>query len=211
MRTATIALVCGALVAAWRAIGAGRESRLVLRRTRTAITLAVVAVLALGAFAVWRTRDAGALELRDPSAQLRLEVARVALSRVPLHPVFGHGMDAVHLHWNEWGFPGHDMLHAHSTPLQLAFDRGIPALAFWLWLVVAFWLTITRAEKLFRETDDALAHGLVLGAAGALAGFFLSSLVNYNFGDSEVAIIIWWLMGTVTKISSTLKPPTAKL
>jgi hypothetical protein len=27
------------------------------------------------------------------------------------------------LHWNEWGFPGKDMLHLHSTPLQLAFDR----------------------------------------------------------------------------------------
>jgi hypothetical protein len=210
MRTATIALVCGAAFAAWRATGAADERR-TARRARRALAAVVVVVLALGAFAVWRTRDAGALELRDPSAQLRLEVARVALARVPLHPLFGHGMDAVHLHWNEWGFPGHDMLHAHSTPLQLAFDRGIPALIFWLWLVISFWLTITRAEKLFRETDDALAHGLLLGATGALAGFCLSSLVNYNFGDSEVAIILWWLMGTVTKVASTLKPPTAKL
>jgi hypothetical protein len=204
MRTSTVALVCGAALTTWLATGATRRARVV-------IACIAFAALALGALAVWRTRDAGALALRDPSAQLRLEVARVALARVPSHPVFGHGMDAVHLHWNEWGFPGRDMLHAHSTPLQLAFDRGIPALAFWLWLVFSFWLALTRAEKLFRETDDALTHGLLLGAAGALAGFFLSSLVNYNFGDSEVAIILWWLMGTVTKVASTLKPPTAKL
>jgi hypothetical protein len=210
MRTATVALVCGAALATWRATIASRESR-ALPRARLAIIVVAIVVLALGALAVWRTRDAGALTLRDPSSQLRLDVARVALARVPLHPVFGHGMDAVHLHWNEWGFPGNDMLHAHSTPLQLAFDRGLPALVFWLWLITAFWLTLARAERLFRETDDALTHGLLLGATGALAGFFLSSLVNYNFGDSEVAIMLWWLMGTVTKVASTLKPPTAKL
>jgi hypothetical protein len=41
---------------------------------------------------------------------------------------------------------------------------------------------------------------------GALAGFFASSLVNYNFGDGEVALVFWWLMGVVVvlaPISST--------
>jgi O-antigen ligase len=196
MRTATVALVCGAAFAAWRAGGASRRARL-------AIACVVLVVLALGALAVWRTRDAGALSLRDPSARLRVEVARVALARVPLHPVFGHGMDAVHLHWHEWGFPGEDMLHAHSTPLQLAFDRGIPALLFWLWLMLALWLTLARAEKIFRETPDAMSHGLLLGATGALTGFCLSSLVNYNFGDAEVALMLWWLMGTIVRVAAT--------
>jgi O-antigen ligase len=124
---------------------------------------------------------------------------------VPLHPVFGHGMDALHLHWSEWGFPGTDMLHAHSTPLQLAFDRGIPAALFWLWLVLAFWLALTRAEKLFRDSDDAATHGLLLGATAALAGLFLSSLVNYNFGDSEVALLFWWLLGTAARVRADVK------
>jgi hypothetical protein len=204
MRTSTVALACGALVTVWRAAAASRGMR-ASRRARLAVALVVVAVLSIGALAVWRTRDAGALALQDPSARLRVEVARNALARIPLHPVFGHGMDAVHLHWHEWGFPGTDMLHAHSTPLQLAFDRGLPALALWLWLITAFWLTLTRAEKFFRNTDEAATHGLLLGATGALAGFFLSSLVNYNFGDAEVALIIWWLMGTVAKLASSIE------
>jgi O-antigen ligase len=195
MRTTTVALACGALAIVWRAAGAGRRARLL-------IAVAIVAALALGALAVWRTRDAGALELQDPSSRLRREVAGVALARIPVHPVFGHGMDAVHLHWNEWGFPGSDMLHAHSTPLQLAFDRGVPALLFWLWLCAAFWLTLARAEKFFRETTEAQAHGLLLGATGALAGFLVSSLVNYNFGDAEVALLLWWLMGSVVKLAA---------
>lgn len=190
MRTATIALVVGALTTAWRASVASR-------RARAAVALALTIAVALGVFAVWRTRDAGALSLSDPSARLRLEVARVAARRVAAHPVFGHGMDAVHLHWNEWGFPGKDLLHAHSTPVQLAFDRGLPALLLWLWLLLAFWFALARAERRFRASDEAGAHGLLLGAVGATAGFFASSLVNYNFGDAEVALMLWWLMGSV--------------
>jgi O-antigen ligase len=104
-------------------------------------------------------------------------------------------MDAVHAHWNEWGFPGSDMLHAHSTPIQIVFERGLPALLFWLWLMSVFWVTAARAESLWRDAPDASAHGLALGILGALAGFLASSLVNYNFGDAEVALLVWWMMG----------------
>jgi|SRR5215207_1627429 len=189
MRTTLVAFAFGACVVAWRASARGRQ--------RAWVVGAVAVVLALGALAVWRTRAAGALRLDDASANTRVEVARIAASRVPTHPVFGHGMDAVHAHWNEWGFPGSDMLHAHSTPVQLAFDRGLPALLFWLWLMFAFLLTAARAERLWRDAPDAPAHGLALGILGALAGFLASSLVNYNFGDAEVALLVWWMMGVV--------------
>jgi hypothetical protein len=187
MRTTLVAFAVGAAVLAWRATTKGRQ--------RAVVAAAVACVLALGAFAVLRTRASGALRLGDASAGLRYEVARVAASRVPIHPVFGHGMDAVHAHWNEWGFPGRDLLHAHSTPVQLAFERGLPALIFWLWLMWAFWRLALRAERRWRDTPDARAHGLALGLVGALAGFLASSLVNYNFGDAEVALLVWWMMG----------------
>ena len=193
MRTTLVAFAFGACVLAWRASARGRQ--------RAWVLAAVALVLALGAFAVWRTRAAGALRLDDASANTRAEVARVAASRVRVHPVFGHGMDAVHAHWNEWGFPGSDMLHAHSTPIQLAFDRGLPALIFWLWLMYVFWKTAARAEHLWRDAPDSDAHGLALGICGALAGFLASSLVNYNFGDAEVALLLWWMMGVVVTLN----------
>ncbi|MDT7687372.1 MAG: hypothetical protein QOE46_131 [Acidobacteriota bacterium] len=194
MRTTLVAFAIGACVVALRATARNRQ--------RALVAAAVACVLALGAVAVWHTRASGALRLGDPSADLRLEVARVAAGRIPLHPLFGHGMDAVHEHWAEWGFPGKDMLHAHSTPLQLAFDRGLPALLFWLWLMYAFWRMCARAERTWRETPNAGAHGLALGLAGALAGFLASSLVNYNFGDAEVALLVWWMMGVVVVLST---------
>ena len=192
MRTVLVAFVIGASVIAFRAARGW---------ARAIIPATLVIVLAFGAIVISRTRAEGALWLRDPSADLRVAVAKVGLSRIMLHPVFGHGMDAMHLHWNEWGFPGKDMLGMHSTPLQLAFDRGLPALLFWIWIMAAFWLVTSRAEREFRDSTDTDRHGLLLGATGALAGFFVSSLVNYNFGDGEVALMFWWLMGVVVVLA----------
>ena len=189
MRTVLVAFAIGALALAWRASAS--------TRVRLAIAAAVVIVLAAGALTVSRTRAGGALLLSDPSAASRFNIARIAANRVPQHPVFGHGMDAVHRHWKEWGFPGTDMLHAHSTPVQLAFDRGLPAVAMWLWLMIACWATASKAERMWRETDNAPTHGLVLGSTGAVVGLFASSIVNYNFGDAEVTLLLWWLMGAV--------------
>lgn len=200
MRTVLVAFAIGASVVAWRATRG---------RARVVVSAVVVVALALGAFTVWRTRAEGALRLQDESSRLRLAVARVAVARVPLHPFFGHGMDAVKEHWAEWGFPGHIKIHTHSTPIQLAFERGLPALLLWLWVMAVFWRTLTRGERRLRAAhddnpaahdDDPAAHGLLLGATGALAGFFASSLVNYNFGDAEVALVLWWLAGTAVSI-----------
>jgi O-Antigen ligase len=196
MRTVLVALAIGAGVVAWRAARKGE---------RLIISAAIVILLGTGALAVWRTRMTGALSFEDASTTLRLKVAGVGLSRLMLHPFFGHGMDAAKKHWTEWGFPGTDVVHMHSTPLQLAFERGLPALLFWLWMMLSFWLTATRAEKAARRSvggADADRHGILLGATGALAGFFASSLVNYNFGDGEVALVFWWLMGVVAVLAA---------
>ena len=193
MRTVLVAFIVGATVIALRAARG---------RSRLIVACIIVGVLALGTFTVWRTRMTGAFLLEDQSATLRLQVARNGLSRIPFHPVFGHGMDAVKNHWTEWGFPGTNIIHLHSTPLQIAFERGLPALIFWLWLMALCWWLAARGEKLFRDFTDANRHGLLLGATGSIAGFFFSSLVNYNFGDAEVALVFWWLMGTVVTLSA---------
>ena len=186
MRTVIVAFVIGASVIAWRSLRG---------KMKIAFTFALFFVLAFGAVVVWQTRDRGALLLGDSSSSLRVQVARVGLSRILIHPIFGHGMDAMQKHWTEWGFPGKDMLHLHSTPLQLAFDRGLPMLALWLWLMIAFWLFIARAERTASDLSDTHSYGILLGILGALTGFLASSFVNYNYGDAEVAMMFWFLMG----------------
>ncbi len=201
MRTVIVAFVIAAGLIAWRSL---RGS------TKLVVAFVLLIVLVFGAVVVWQTRDENALTLNDPSSSLRWQVARVGLSRIPVHPIFGHGMDAMKLHWTEWGFPGKDMLHLHSTPLQLAFDRGLPMLVLWLWLMLAFWFNLARAEKRWADFSDTNSYGLLLGTLGALTGFLLSSLVNYNYGDAEVAMLFWFLMGTTVRENFSRKGAKTK-
>lgn len=186
MRTVIVAFVIGACVIAWCSLRGAYK---------VVFTFAVFFVLAFGAVVVSQTRARDALSLNDPSSSLRVQVARVGLSRIPLHPVFGHGMDAMKRHWNEWGFPGQHQLHLHSTPLQLAFDRGLPALLLWLWLMIALVKQIAMDQRAASDLSDTNTYGILLGGLGGLIGFLASSMVNYNYGDSEAVMLFWWLMG----------------
>jgi hypothetical protein len=196
MRTVIVAFVVGACVIAWRALRGAYK---------VAFVFVLFFVLAFGAVVVWQTRARDALSLNDPSSVLRVEVARVGLSRIMLHPVFGHGMDAMQRHWSEWGFPGNDMLHLHSTPLQLAFDRGLPMLALWLWMMILFWNDIATNGRRASDMSDTHVYGILLGGLGGLSGMLASSLVNYNYGDGEVTMLFWWLMGVCAFCGRLLK------
>jgi len=192
MRTVLVALVMGAASTIWKAGN---------RRIKVIGTLALFLVIAIAVLSVWRTRSQGSVVFRDDSSALRYEVAIAGLHRIALHPIFGIGMDAVHRHWHEWGFPGDVVIHLHSTPLELAFERGLPALAFWIWLMLAWWRITWQSEKAWALTNDPQYHGILLGSLGAIIGFTASSLVNYNFGDGEVALVFWFLMGIVIVIA----------
>ena len=186
MRTVLVAFAVGASVIAWRSLRG---------KLKLAFAAALFLLIGFGAVVVWQTRARNAVAFGDPSSSLRVQVARVGISRIIVHPLFGHGMDAMQLHWNEWGFPGKDMLHLHSTPLQIAFDRGLPMLALWSWMMFVFWKQVSKAATAASERSDTNSYGILLGVLGALTGFLASSIVNYNYGDSEVAMMFWWLMG----------------
>ena len=203
MRSTLAGVAVGALVIVWRMATAQRQ--------RIILTAAVLAILIGGGWFVWRTREQGALAFQDASANLRYQVATIAARRVMLNPIFGHGMDAMHEHWNEWGFPGRDMLDAHSTPIQIAFDRGLPALGFWFCLMFSFWRFATRTERVTAQASDANAHGLSVGIIGAFAGFLVSSVVNYNFGDSEVVLLVWWMMGAAVVLNRSVRSDDVRL
>ena len=51
-------------------------------------------------------------------------------------------------------------------------------------------------RKLRKNNElDPIERGVLLGAFGGTIGFLTSSLVHYNWGDSEVAMIFYLIMG----------------
>ena len=45
------------------------------------------------------------------------------------------------------------------------------------------------------------AKGILLGCFGGLIGFFSSGFVQYNFGDAEVAMVFFFLMGLAVRLT----------
>ena len=91
------------------------------------------------------------------------------------------------------------MGHFHSTPVQLAVERGLLALLIWLIVLGLYAWTLWRGFK--RSRGDWRSRGVLLGCIGALIGFFASGLVHYNLGDQEVAMIFFLLMALGVKLS----------
>jgi len=128
--------------------------------------------------------------LADDSASRRLAYMRAGIRLIPHHPLLGVGLDSHKRHWKEWGFPGDYVTHTHSTPIQIALDRGLPALGCYFWMVGVMVLTVWRDARRALDGKDFLQAGVSIGVFGAIAGFSASSLVNYNFGDAEVLLLL---------------------
>jgi len=165
---------------------------LALIKERRAALPALVAVIAIAAISVYMLpaiRTAHVMSLTDDSSERRFGYMCAGLRLIPHHPIFGVGMDSQKYHWKEWGFPGDYVTHTHSTPIQIAVDRGLPALGSYLWLMAMLFVMTWRGYKKSPPGDNT-SGGLMLGAIAALTGFSASSLVNYNFGDSEPLLML---------------------
>ena len=122
----------------------------------------------------------------------------------PRHLVFGVGIDSIKSHWREWGLfdNGRQPVgHMHSNLLQIALERGVPALIVWLILLGIYVRMLWRIAR--REAIEDFPRGLAIGALGGAIGFFTSGLVHYNWGDSEVVTVFYLIMGLCLVVERT--------
>lgn len=140
------------------------------------------------------------------------------------HFVVGVGMDSVQKHWREWGlYDGGKMAmgHFHSTLLQLVVERGLFALLLYLAMFAIYWKTLWRGLKAVRDEPPSenglfgastwMDRGILLGCFGGAIGFFASSVVHYNFGDAEVVMALFLLMGVSVRLTQLTGAPASRL
>jgi O-antigen ligase len=161
-----------------------------------------------GLFLLQQKRNVGFFDPKDDSINWRKTVQREGLHLLlakPRHMLVGVGMDSIKRYWKGWGLFENNipMGHMHSDYLQIAMERGIPALIVWLLLLVAYARMLWR---LLRNSGlrDWIDRGIVLGALGGLVGFLSSGVVHYNWGDSEVAMIFYFIMGLTLVIERNI-------
>jgi len=142
--------------------------------------------------------------LQGFSNRIRVEYFGAGLKIIRDYPFFGTGPDTVDMVFQnpKYGLSENAKrnVHLHNTPVQIAAERGIPALLAWLAFVAWTFLELAKLVK-FRDKGkeparerDPVVTPLAAAALAGLAAFIVSGLFEYNFGDSEVMILFLFLM-----------------
>jgi O-antigen ligase len=156
---------------------------LVLKDFRlTALLPLVIAVAFAIAPQAITARMTSMFNAQDPANQDRLAMVEVGARMLADHPLTGVGPNMVPRLYEQYR-PDYAINpvnpHLHNVPLQIAAERGLPALAVWLWCIGA--IVVAAFRQFRRQTDRVLAAG----ALAAVAAMFAAGFFEYNFGDSE--------------------------
>jgi O-antigen ligase len=159
-----------------------RAPRLVLAYVPAAVLFVVLAPVPL------LHRVVSISDLRDPSNYDRLCMLEAGLAMVRERPLFGLGPELIERRYAIYrpaAAPRYDVPHLHNNLLQIAAERGLPALASYLWLTIA---AIVVAWRGFRREGGSKGRraDLYVGAMLALLAFNLAGLFENNWGDTEV-------------------------
>ena len=187
------------------AVSAGVMVLIGASRRTVLICIAVAVPLAVaGLFYLQQKRQVGFFDIKDESTSWRLMVWREGfdlLTSSPRHLAVGIGMDSIKNHYLEWHMfdDGRQPIgHMHSDYLQFALERGVPTLMVWMTWMALYLGMLWR--KVRSKEMDWLCRGVLLGALGGTVGFLISGFVQYNWGDSEVVMIVYLLMGLTLAI-----------
>jgi O-antigen ligase len=197
-----VALVATFARNAWIGVFVAVVCLLALRNWKLVIIAPVVAVLLFAlAPASIRQRAFSMFDLNDPTNRDRRAMLKVGAGMIQDHPFFGVGPEMIQSMYARYRPP--DAVnptnpHLHNVPVQIAAERGLPALAVWIWFVVV------ALRDLVRQLRHGPANSVAAAGLAAVIGMLAAGLFEYNFGDSEFLMLF---LGLITLPFAAARAP----
>jgi O-antigen ligase len=187
-----VALAATQARSAWVGTFVALAMLMALRRPRLAL-LAPVAAALLFAIAPdsIQNRALSIVDLNNPTNRDRVAMVQVGAGIVRDYPVFGVGPEMIEDVYRDYRPPNavnEVNPHLHNVPVQIAAERGLLALAAWLWFVVAV------VRELFTQVRRGPAAAVAAAGLAATVAMLGAGLFEYNFGDSEFLILFLGLI-----------------
>jgi O-antigen ligase len=182
-----VSLVLSFTRSAMAGTAAGIAVLLLMKDFRLVALLPVVlaGVLAIAPTAltnrIYSTFDLADLTILDRAAMLQAGAAIVTD-----HPLTGVGPDQIREVYPAYRVPWAVQAsnpHLHNVPMQIAAERGLPALAAWLWFIGLLVVSLVPLMKRGRH------RALTSAALSAVAAMLAAGMFEYNFGDSEFLML----------------------
>jgi O-antigen ligase len=195
------ALVLSLTRNAWLGAAAAIVVLLAVRNWRLLALLPVAGlVLVLAAPDAVMNRVAQIGDMSDPSTRDRVAMLRTGARMVRDHPIVGVGpemVQRVYVQYRDPLFVNETNPHLHNVPVQIAAERGLPALAVWLWFVVVAF------RDLWRQLREGPARAVAGAGLAAMVAMLVAGLLEYNFGDSEFLMLF---LGLITLPWAAVRP-----
>jgi O-antigen ligase len=179
------ALVLSQTRNAWLGALAGLATLALLRAPKLLWLLpgAIVVALAL------RPGLAQRLTVTDVSSLDRYYMWQAGIDMIKDRPIFGQGPGMIIKTYPLYRWPQAPSRlapHLHDNALQIAAERGLPCLIWWLW-----WMSAAMGDA-FRETREGPGRvtWTAFAALAILTAVLVAGLFEYNFGDSEVFMFL---------------------
>jgi O-antigen ligase len=172
---------------AWVGVCAAAAVLFMLKDFRLLAILPILAAITFAAAGPTIThRLMSTFDRKDPTRLDRLAMIREGGRMVAAHPLVGVGPNMVKERYAEYRDSGaikEVNPHLHNVPVQIAAERGLPALAIWIAFISVL---TTDLWRLFRTGEDRV---LVATALAAVASMLTAGMFEYNFGDSEFLML----------------------
>ncbi len=177
---------------AWVGVAVG-VGVLLLRKDFRLLALLPIVVAAMVALAPAALTDRvySMFDLNDPTNRDRVAMLQAGAAIVRDHPLTGVGPDQIERVYPSYRPPeavNPTNPHLHNVPMQIAAERGLPALAAWLWFVASATMGLLA---LLRRTRN---RSLAAAGLGAMAAMLSAGMFEYNFGDSEFQMVLLLLV-----------------
>ncbi|HPK71235.1 MAG TPA: O-antigen ligase family protein [Vicinamibacterales bacterium] len=173
---------------AWVGASAGIAALLLLKDFRLLGALPVVLAVGIAIAPPQVThRFYSMFDLNDPTSRDRVAMLREGVRMIAADPLTGMGPNMVERQYAR--FRDAEAVervnpHLHNVPMQIAAERGLPALFAWLWFVGS---AHSPAEALLRRGRHRVLAAAGLGAVAAMLG---AGMFEHNFGDSEFLLLL---------------------
>jgi len=192
MPALVVSLVLTGTRSAWVGATAGVGVLFLMRDFRL---MALLPIVTAGIIAVAPTqvtdRIYSMFDLNDPTSRDRVAMLEAGVDMVRDHPLTGVGPEMVGRVYPDYRVASavqENNMHLHNVPMQIAAERGLPALALWLWFIAS-------AAAGLKALAGRLRHRvLVATAMAAVAAMLTAGLFEYNFGDSEFLMLFLILL-----------------
>jgi O-antigen ligase len=200
-----VALVVTQARNAWIGMIAALTMLLAARRPILVVVVpALILLFLIGAPGNLRQRGYSIVDPRDESNRDRIQMLQMGQHMIADHPWFGVGPEVVQRLYAQYLLPNpvHTYNpHLHNVPVQIAAERGLPALAAWIWFIVI------ALRDLLRQLSRGPARAIAGAGAASVVAMLFAGMFEYNFGDSEFLMLFLALI--TLPFAATLKLQTS--